>query len=58
MKYIQRRDNRYLETVDEFETIKEARDVLKEYRLSDPYATYYISSIPCKGWKEKETKNG
>lgn len=36
MRYIQRRGDGYLETVDEFTTYREAREMLKEYRLSDP----------------------
>ena len=52
MKYIQRRDRWQLETVDQFETTKEARDMLKEYRLADTSAEYYISSRCCRGWKE------
>lgn len=53
MRYIQRRDivSRQLETVDEFETCKEAREMLKEYRLSDSSAEYYISQRACKEWK-------
>lgn len=51
--YIQRKDSQYLETVDEFETRKEAREMLKEYILSDPYAHYYLSSRPCKAWGAK-----
>ncbi len=50
MKYIQRRGNGYLETVDQFDTLKEARLMLAEYRMSDPTAHYYISTRPCKGW--------
>lgn len=53
MIYIQRRDSRQLETVDEFETIKEARAMLAEYRLSDPSAHYYTSRRPCKAWTTK-----
>lgn len=52
MKYIQRKDQYGLETVDQFETITEARDMVKEYRISDPYAEYYISSRPCKDWRD------
>ena len=51
MIYIQRKDGKQLETVDEFETRKEAREMLKEYRISDNTADYYISSRPCKDWK-------
>lgn len=53
MIYIQRKDNRQLETVDEFETRKEAHAMLAEYRMADPSAHYYLSSRPCKDWREK-----
>ena len=53
MIYIQRKECRQLETVDQFETRKEAREMLKEYRMSDPSASYYLSSRPCKDWKDK-----
>jgi hypothetical protein len=53
MKYVQRKDGRELETVDEFITAKEAREMLKEYRTSDTSAVYYISSRPCKAWTQK-----
>lgn len=49
--YIQRKDGRELETVDEFKTRKEAVAMVKEYRMSDNTASYYISSRCCKGWK-------
>ena len=52
MIYIQRRDTYQLETVDEFPTIREARAMLREYRMSDPSANYYLSRRPCKHWKE------
>ena len=51
MKYIQRKDENGLETVDEFATYKEARAMLVEYRMADPYAYYYISVRACKHWK-------
>ena len=51
MIYIQRKDT-YLETVDQFETRKEARAMLKEYQLSDRSAWYYLSSRPCKDWSK------
>jgi len=52
MKYIQRKDVQFggLETVDQFDTYKEARKMLKEYRLGDPYAHYYISQRACREW--------
>lgn len=45
--YIQRKDGRDLETVDAFNSYREAYDMLKEYRLSDDTASYYISSRCC-----------
>jgi len=50
MIYIQRKDAHYLETVDEFETIKEARRCLAEYRFADSAGLYYLSSRACKAW--------
>jgi hypothetical protein len=52
MIYIQRKEGRDLETVDEFPTMKEARAMLIEYRISDPSAHYYTSTRPCNNWKE------
>jgi hypothetical protein len=53
MFYIQRKDGSTLETVDEFETRKEARAMLAEYRLADSSAIYYASTRPCKDWKNR-----
>lgn len=50
--YIQRLGQGQRETVDEFETRKEARAMLTEYRLADPSAHYYLSQRPCKNWKK------
>ncbi len=50
--YIQRRDARQLETVDEFTERKEARTMRDEYQLSDPSARYYVSTRPCRDWLE------
>ena len=52
MYYIQRKDGRQLETVDEFTTYKEARAMVIEYRMCDTSADYYISQKPCKAWRE------
>jgi len=52
MYYIQRKDGRELETVDEFTTYKEARAMVREFQFSDTSASYYISQNPCKAWKE------
>lgn len=50
MIYIQRKSAGYLETIDAFDTIKEARDMLNEYQLSDSSAEYYLSRRACKAW--------
>jgi len=52
--YIQRKDGRQLETVDQFDTLKEAREMLAEYRLADYSADYYISSRACKDWHDND----
>jgi hypothetical protein len=52
MVYVQRKGDGYLETVDEFETRKEASTMLGEYQSSDYSAEYYLSSRACKTWKE------
>ena len=53
MFYIQRRGDGYLETVDEFETRKEALAMLREYQMiGDSSGTYYLSTRPCKAWLE------
>ena len=51
MTYIQRNGNGQLETVDEFTTRKEAREMLTEYQMSDCSAEYYLSSRPCNDWR-------
>lgn len=52
MTYIQRRGDGYLETIDEFDTRKEAKAMLVEYRMADPSAHYYLSSRCCRAWRE------
>lgn len=52
--YIQRKDKRNLETVDEFDTRKEARAMLAEYRMADRSAHYYLSSRACKAWRSSK----
>ena len=57
--YINRKDiHANVETVDEFnQGRKHGKEMLKEYRLSDPYAHYYISQRPCKAWLEDSKEN-
>lgn len=52
MTYIQRRGGGYLETVDQFDTRREALTALREYRLADPSADYYLSRRACRHWSE------
>lgn len=56
MLYIQRQDRNQLETIDQFDTRKEAIAALKEYRLADPSAHHYISARCCKAWNHVETE--
>ena len=53
MKYINVKINGVVETVDEFETYKEAQAIRNEYNLSDIYNYYYISSRSTKKWRDK-----
>lgn len=58
MIYINRKDDfGNLETVDEFnQGRKYAKEMLKEYRLSDATAYYYMSQRPCKDWQLNEVQ--
>lgn len=49
--YINRQGQGYRETVDEFETYKEARAMVAEYRFGDPSARYWVSSRCCANWR-------
>ena len=42
-----------IETVDEFETHKETKKMIKEYRISHPTGYYYISSRSTNEWKNR-----
>ena len=53
MYYIQRRGDGQLETVDEFTDFSEAKKVVREYRISDASAEYYLSTRACKAWREE-----
>ena len=41
-----------VETVDEFESRKEARSMLEEYQLAFTEGFLYLSQRPCVGWGE------
>lgn len=54
-RFIQRRDENGVETVDEFksDTKKDRKyicEMLAEYQRSDRFANYYISQRACKEW--------
>ncbi len=53
MIYINRIGQGHRETVDEFPTYREAREMVREYRISDPSAHYYLSSRACRAWGQK-----
>jgi hypothetical protein len=50
--YIQCKGENGLETVDEAETRKEAKEMITEYRMCDKVSQYYTSSRACKEWRE------
>jgi hypothetical protein len=52
MRYINIKTSYGVETIDQFETYKEALKMVKEYNLSDPYNYYYISQRCTKEWRE------
>jgi len=54
MIYINRRSSDGIETVDEFEhkDWREASRCLGEYRIADPFASYYRSQRSTKAWRE------
>ena len=56
MYYIQRKDSQYLETVGEFETRKEAREMCVEYQIADQSGYYYVSTRCCKDWRDRLNK--
>jgi len=39
------------ETIDEFETAKEAGEMIKEYRIADPSHYYWMSQRSTKEWR-------
>ena len=53
MFYINTKNNGKVETVDEFETFKETKAMIKEYQMADYSNSYYISKRATKEWREK-----
>jgi hypothetical protein len=54
MIYMNIKENGQAETLDSFETLREARTMLKEYRIaSNYYSTAYLSQRSTKDWRTK-----
>ena len=53
MTYINMKGVGGVETVDEFESFREAREMLTEYRIADPYNHYYTSQRSTREWREE-----
>lgn len=51
--YVNAKYNRETETVDEFDNMKEAREMLREYRMSSPGTKFWLSQRATKEWMEK-----
>jgi len=51
MTYINRIGQGCKQTVDEFETRKEGRQMVSEYQMSGPSGQYYLSCRMCGNWK-------
>ena len=56
MVYINQKQFGYTETVDEFDTPKEAREALREYQMAFHGGGMYISSRATKWWRTMEQK--
>lgn len=50
--YINYKGSEGRETVDEFDTRKEAQENLVQYRISNPAGEYYLSPRCCNNWKD------
>lgn len=53
MTYINIKNSGVVETVDEFDTYKEAKKMVIEYRLSDTTNNYYLSQRCTNDWRSK-----
>lgn len=54
--YINQKENGEVETVDEFDTMREATEMLKEYQMAFHYCDIYISSRCTRWWKLMDQK--
>ena len=53
MFYINIKNQGQVETFDQFDTKKEADEMVKEYNISDRANSYYISKRATKEWRIK-----
>jgi len=53
MIYINIKNNGIVETVDQCDNYKEAREMVNEYNLSDSSNYYYVSSRSTKEWRSR-----
>ena len=53
MYYINFKLNKKIETQDEFYTFKEAKEMIKEYKMVS--SNYYLSTRCTKDWRESKT---
>jgi len=51
--YINIKNGGKVETIDEFETAKEARLMRKEYQMGDSSNLYYLSMRCTKEWRDR-----
>jgi hypothetical protein len=52
MVYINRKGDGQTETVDHFDTMREAKAAIIDYRAADSVGVFWISSRACKQWRE------
>jgi len=50
--YINSKKSGRVETIDQFDTYREAREMLKEYRMCFHWGNYYLSSRSTREWRE------
>lgn len=53
MTYLNIKKHGEVETFDEFDNYKEAREMLKEYRLNSWYSEAYLSSRSTSTWRKR-----
>lgn len=57
MNYINFKYNGEVETIDQFETYKEAKETIKEYRMAYSDGEVYLSNRSTKQWRDSKQKD-